>query len=62
MYLLKIFKEKFQTLSKKTHRDRFGCSEEQTKISKVNDYILEKYLVSEAENVLTTTKSTEENT
>lgn len=61
MYLLKIFKEKFHTLSKKIHRDRFGCSEEQTKISKVKAHILEKYLVSEAENVSTTTKSTEEN-
>lgn len=63
MYLLKIFKEKFHTLPKKTHRDRAGCSDDQTKISKIKYLILEKYLVLEAENVVTTTtttKSTEE--
>lgn len=48
MYLLKIFKEKFHTLCE-THRDRAGCSDDQTKISKVKYLTLEKYLVSEAD-------------
>lgn len=54
MYLWKIVKVKFHTLPKKTHRDREGCPDGQTKIPTVKYLTLEKYLVSESENVVTT--------
>lgn len=37
MYALKISNQKFCTLPKKTHRERAGCSDDQTKIPKVKD-------------------------
>lgn len=64
MYLWKIVKEKFHTHPKKTHRDTAGCPDGQTKIPTVKYLTLEKYVVSESENVVTTstpTKSAEEN-
>lgn len=52
VYMLKIFEENFHILSKKTHRDRAGCSDDQTKISKVKDLTVGNHLVSEIENDL----------
>lgn len=52
MYMLKIFKENFHILSKETHRDRAGCSDDQTKVSKVKDLTVGNHLVSETENML----------
>lgn len=55
-HLLKILREKFQPLPKKAHRDRVGCSDDQAKVSKVKDLILENNFVSAAENAAIATR------